>query len=320
MAGSKLRSLVMILSAAFAVALGSVAATAGAAAPAKWIVFSATQPGQHIDQLFRIRSSGGGLKRLTKGQFPSIAPAFSPDGTRIAFTRTGVGIVTMNVDGKDVRRLTTNGRDSFPTWSPDGKQIAFLRPASTWSIYVMSSSGASAATVGQGASGRSPDVELRRAHGPLGRRPGEDRPRQWARAEVLRRRDRRRVGSQHRLARPPTVRASPSSAPPPRNRATRNAATVSRASGSRSTRKVFVRRASLVYSSRTSARPRTHPTGNSSSSSRGTPSSTSGRSRQALHGVFRSAATTPRSPRLRRGSRELAATIKHRSRIRTGSC
>jgi len=143
MAGSKLRSLVLLLSAAFAVVLGSVAATAGAAAPAKWIVFSATQPGQHIDQLFRIRSSGRGLKRLTKGQFPSIAPAFSPDGTRIAFTRTGVGIVTMNVDGKDVRRLTTNGRDSFPTWSPDGKQIAFVRPAATWSIYVMPSSGGS---------------------------------------------------------------------------------------------------------------------------------------------------------------------------------
>jgi WD40 repeat protein len=141
MTGSKLRSLLLIVSTAFAVVLGVVAATAGAAAPAKWIVFSATQPGQHIDQLFRIRSSGGGLKRLTKGQFPSIAPAFSPDGTRIAFVRSGVGIVTMNVNGTAVHRLTTNGRDSFPAWSPDGKQIAFVRPGTTWSIYVMPSSG-----------------------------------------------------------------------------------------------------------------------------------------------------------------------------------
>jgi Tol biopolymer transport system component len=141
MAGSKLRSLLLIVSAALAVVLGSVAATAGTAAPAKWIVFSATQPGQHIDQLFRIRSSGTGLKRLTTGQYPSIAPAFSPDGTRIVFARTGVGIVTMDVDGKGVHRMTTNGRDSFPTWSPDGKQIAFLRPTATWAIYTMSSSG-----------------------------------------------------------------------------------------------------------------------------------------------------------------------------------
>jgi dipeptidyl aminopeptidase/acylaminoacyl peptidase len=142
MAGSiKLRSLLVIVSAACAVVLAAVAATAGAAAPAKWIVFSATQPGRHIDQLFRIRSSGAGLKRLTSGQDPSIAPAFSPDGKRIAFARTGIGIVTMNVDGKNVHRLTTNGRDSFPAWSPDGKQVAFLRPAATWSIYTMSSSG-----------------------------------------------------------------------------------------------------------------------------------------------------------------------------------
>jgi WD40 repeat protein len=142
MARSKLRSMLAIVSAALAVVLGSVAATAGAAAPAKWIVFAAVPSGQHVDQLFRIRSSGAGLKRLTKGQYPSIAPAFSPDGRRVAFARAGVGLVTMDVNGKALRRLTTNGRDSFPAWSPDGKQIAFVRPGNAaWSIYVMSSSG-----------------------------------------------------------------------------------------------------------------------------------------------------------------------------------
>jgi Tol biopolymer transport system component len=138
----KLRSLLLIASGALAVVLVAVTATAGAAAPAKWIVFSAVPPGQHIDQLFRIRSSGAGLKRVTRGQYPSIAPAFSPDGTRIAFARSGIGITTMNVDGTAVHRLTTNGRDSYPAWSPDGKQIAFVRPTTAaWSIFVMSSSG-----------------------------------------------------------------------------------------------------------------------------------------------------------------------------------
>jgi Tol biopolymer transport system component len=138
----KLRSLVVIASGTLALVLGSAAATAGAAAPAKWLVFAAVPPGQHVDQLFRIRSSGTGLKRVTKGQYPSIAPAFSPDGKHIVFSRTGLGVMTMNVDGTALRRLTTNGRDSYPTWSPDGKQIAFLRPTSAaWSIFVMSSSG-----------------------------------------------------------------------------------------------------------------------------------------------------------------------------------
>jgi Tol biopolymer transport system component len=142
MVGNKLRSMLLIASVMCAVMVGAVAATAGATAPAKWIVFAAVPSGQHVDQLFRIRSSGDGLKSLTKGQYPSIAPAFSPDGKRIAFSRAGVGILTMDVNGKALHRLTTNGRDSFPAWSPDGKKIAFLRvrgPA--WRIYVMSSSG-----------------------------------------------------------------------------------------------------------------------------------------------------------------------------------
>ncbi len=48
----------------------------------------------------------------------------------------------MDVNGKAIHRLTTNGRDGFPAWSPDGKQIVFLRPSNAkWSIYAISSSG-----------------------------------------------------------------------------------------------------------------------------------------------------------------------------------
>ena len=75
----------------------------------------------------------------------------------------------MDVDGKGVHRLTTNGRDSFPAWSPDGKQIAFLRPAATWSIYVMSSSGGHQRRLTKAPAGGSADLELRRADDPFGR-------------------------------------------------------------------------------------------------------------------------------------------------------
>lgn len=126
------------------IALG-VPARSASSAPARWIVFAATSPGQHTNQLFRVRSSGGGLKQLTHGRFSSIGPNFSFDGKQIVFARLGVGILTEKIDGTGLRRLTTNGRDSLPTWSPDGTRIAFVRPESTgWHIYVMSSSGGTA--------------------------------------------------------------------------------------------------------------------------------------------------------------------------------
>jgi Tol biopolymer transport system component len=118
-------------------------AAAGAATQPRWIVFSATSSGHINAQLYRIQTSGEGLKQLTTGSYTSLAPSFSRDGKRIVFARVGVGILSMNLDGTGLRRLTTNGRDSYPTWSPDGKQIAFVRPFKTgWKLHVMSSSGA----------------------------------------------------------------------------------------------------------------------------------------------------------------------------------
>jgi Tol biopolymer transport system component/DNA-binding winged helix-turn-helix (wHTH) protein len=58
-------------------------------------------------------------------------PAFSPDGTRVAFfsCRAGSGgqIWLINSDGRDVRQLTSSPASfSQPAWYPDGKDILFL--------------------------------------------------------------------------------------------------------------------------------------------------------------------------------------------------
>jgi len=123
----------------------AVVATAAPPASTRWLVFSAAPPGRTVSQLYRIHASGEGLRQITKGSLSSIDPVFSSDGKRIAFARTGVGILTMNLDGTGLRRLTTNGRDSYPTWSPDGKSIAFVRPGTAWNVYVVPSSGGGAA-------------------------------------------------------------------------------------------------------------------------------------------------------------------------------
>ncbi len=57
------------------------------------------------------------------------APAWSPDGARLAFVsyRDGNGeIYVMRADGSGARRLTRHrGEDLSPAWSPDGSRFAF---------------------------------------------------------------------------------------------------------------------------------------------------------------------------------------------------
>jgi TolB protein len=70
--------------------------------------------------------------------------AWSPDGKRIAFRRTGY-IFVMNADGGGWRQLTsTSGThdDEEPAWSPDGKKIVFSSNRDgNWELYIMDANG-----------------------------------------------------------------------------------------------------------------------------------------------------------------------------------
>ena len=65
--------------------------------------------------------------RLTEAREAFICPVFSPDGTRIAVTRTGwQGIWLIQADGTALRQLTDDpGAGHRFAWSPDGSQIAY---------------------------------------------------------------------------------------------------------------------------------------------------------------------------------------------------
>lgn len=76
-------------------------------------------------QVSVVGREGGATRRLATGY----APAWSPDGTRIAFVVTRVGdaqIYVMNANGTDARRLTFKGVHLQPAWSSDGRWLAYL--------------------------------------------------------------------------------------------------------------------------------------------------------------------------------------------------
>lgn len=74
-------------------------------------------------------------------------PAWSPDGTQIAFSSLDdpiQSIYLINADGSHLRRLTEGpGSDFSPEWSPDGRQIAFVstRGSGDLNLYVMDADG-----------------------------------------------------------------------------------------------------------------------------------------------------------------------------------
>lgn len=86
------------------------------------------------------------LDTLTKGDTDEGAPAWSPDGNKIAFVSNHTpepdrnendDIFTIDVKSKNVQQLTTwKGHDTDPKWSPDGKYIAYLRSTSD-ATYIM---------------------------------------------------------------------------------------------------------------------------------------------------------------------------------------
>ena len=80
--------------------------------------------------IFVMKTDGDQPRNLTADPMSDdYSPAWSPDGTKIAFSSERLGnqeIYVMDADGENLVQLTRHrAYDASPSWSPDGRKIAF---------------------------------------------------------------------------------------------------------------------------------------------------------------------------------------------------
>jgi TolB protein len=111
-------------------------------APAARIAFTEAPDDESLARLFLIDSKGS-IKRVPTRLSHVFQPSWAPDERRIAVSKLGGGIYSIDVRDGSTRRLSARESDEAPAWSPDGRRILFQRQvtASNWDIYQIDPAG-----------------------------------------------------------------------------------------------------------------------------------------------------------------------------------
>jgi Tol biopolymer transport system component len=82
--------------------------------------------------IYVVKPSGGGLRRVTHGPDEDFSPSWFPDGRQVAFRRSpagdperGTNIYQARIDGTEIRKASLPQDAEDLTWSPDGSTIAY---------------------------------------------------------------------------------------------------------------------------------------------------------------------------------------------------
>ncbi|HEX4441171.1 MAG TPA: hypothetical protein VH854_13930 [Thermoanaerobaculia bacterium] len=114
--------------------------------------------GSGIQEIYVMNLDGSGRRQLTHDGLSKFLPHFSPDGSRIVYTKFYAGlygetdavtdVAVYDLASEAETRLTWTGHDIAASWSPDGTRIAYGSYQGE-SLWVMDADGSNPRLVGQ---------------------------------------------------------------------------------------------------------------------------------------------------------------------------